>query len=76
MSAPLFVLIGLAFLNGQPVKIEAGDVYDKYSDCDKDAKSSYEQAKHTMPKEIQAVYLCVDVSQTKPSVSGFGQAAD
>jgi len=71
MSA-LYVLLALAFVNGDVVQTEAGDTYDSYAACASDAKASANQARERAPSKVQFVYKCVDVSQVPNAASVFG----
>ena len=71
MSA-LYILIALAYMNGNVVQTEAGDSYDSYASCVSDAKESAAQAREHAPSKIQFVYKCVDLSQVPIAASVFG----
>lgn len=73
MSA-LFILIAIAYLNGDPVQTQAGDLYPDQGKCSEAAHQSAAQAAKQVPAELQLVYKCVDLSQVPNVVSAFGQA--
>jgi hypothetical protein len=74
MSAPVFILIAIAFTNGNPVQTEAGLLYKDLGSCTAAAKESSLEAEKHDSDDIQVVYKCVDISQVPNVANVFGHA--
>jgi hypothetical protein len=71
--SPVYILLAVAYLNGDPIASQAGKLYTDRAECVRDAKESAENAQARAPHDVQMVYKCPDISQVPIAVSVFGQ---
>ncbi len=73
MSAALWALIAIGYVNGQPAEVEIGPQASQ-AECVANAQKSLDEVTKHIPKELQVVYKCVDLGSVPNAASGFGKA--